>query len=53
MILNNMSIFLVPDDLPYKSKTKSGLCKNKGCRKPRRESSAYCQKCSDAHKKTV
>ena len=33
------------------SRTELGLCKNVECANQRREGSAYCQKCSDNHKK--
>jgi len=33
------------------SKSQRGECKNEGCENPRRQSSAYCQECSDKYKK--
>jgi len=30
----------------YKSKTKSGLCKNEKCKRPRQNGSSRCEKCS-------
>lgn len=35
----------------YTSKTKEGLCKNDDCENDRREKSAFCQECSNKHKK--
>lgn len=35
----------------FTSKTQRGECKNNSCLNPRRQGSAYCQACSDKHKK--
>lgn len=37
----------------YTSKTKRGECANSKCTNPRRDSSKYCQACSENHIKKV
>lgn len=34
-----------------RSKCQKGECKNEDCNNPRRPASAYCQECSDKHKR--